>query len=943
MACPDTQSGKLVFCDNPTQIYTLLSDTPFAFNETLRISCYSNDVSVSNFFGATGGFFGSCPSVATSTGTQSGTTVTGAGFTSAMIGGLLVFSTGTNTDNFSGRIVSVANSTTLTLSVSQTVSSPTTYHIHYGGTLLGNDAAASFSSLYFNGVTGDNLISLQDGLANALTISGGGTTYLSVNSSAHTITINNLALTTVLAPSSGGTGVNNGSSTITLGGNLTTSGANDVTFATTGSTSLTLPTTGTVISSPTASNIIVDGVESVGTTIAACSQSGRTITITNPSAGVSPLIVGSVFKFDNGVESPITAWVNATTLTTYNSATVVSQGAVAHTSSCMIGAGDPALSSGLGYCSSFGPYMGHIGLGFADGSNSYGFAVVPNTSSAGTISQSGTIVTGSSTFFTVNSHLAGGWFAPATGTPCRIISRDSATQLTVSVSQTIGAGTRYAVYYCGTTDSFLDALTPSSMRIGNINASDIYIGSSSSNSINLTGTLVLGTVLGASYGGTGVANSNTITLAGDLVTSGANSLTLTTTGSTNVTVPVSGTLLSSDTQNFLFGGNLTVYRSISATRTASQSGTTVTLVGDALAPELAIGATFVFANGVVAYIIGWLTLTTFTASVSQTVASQSVIYYYGAMIDGATSSISTYGSFIGHTGTPGSPSIGTAYKAITASEYAGTIAQSTTTVTGTGTNFSSDMIGGEFAPATGTPARITAVGGPTSMTVSVSQTIGAGALYNIYYMPSTVSILDTFNPSNMRIGNVKALDIYIGSSSSNSINLTGTLVLGTVLGASYGGTGVNNGSSTITLGGSLTLSGAFTTTLTATATTSVTLPTSGTLATTQGLPMTVVSGTSQSAAVNNAYISNNAGLCTITLPSTAAVGDTIQVGGLGAGGWKVAQNASQLIHIGSAVTTTGTGGSLASTNAGDTIAQIRCVVANTTWVCFGIQGNITVV
>lgn len=110
----------------------------------------------------------------------------------------------------------------------------------------------------------------------------------------------------------------------------------------------------------------------------------------------------------------------------------------------------------------------------------------------------------------------------------------------------------------------------------------------------------------------------------------------------------------------------------------------------------------------------------------------------------------------------------------------------------------------------------------------------------------------------------------------------------------------------------------------------------------QGLPLTVVSGTSQAASVNNAYISNNAGLCTITLPSTAAVGDSIQIGGLGAGGWKVALNASQLIHIGFLQSSTGISGSLSSSNQYDSIAYIRCVVANTTWVCFGVQGNITV-
>jgi hypothetical protein len=97
---------------------------------------------------------------------------------------------------------------------------------------------------------------------------------------------------------------------------------------------------------------------------------------------------------------------------------------------------------------------------------------------------------------------------------------------------------------------------------------------------------------------------------------------------------------------------------------------------------------------------------------------------------------------------------------------------------------------------------------------------------------------------------------------------------------------------------------------------------------------TTISGTSQSAAVDNAYIANNAGLVTVTLPSTAAVGSLIEVMGLGAGGWKVAQNASQLIHVVGSVTTTGTGGSLASTNQYDTII-LRCIVANTTWTVIG--------
>lgn len=49
---------------------------------------------------------------------------------------------------------------------------------------------------------------------------------------------------TIISPTYGGTGVNNGSKTITLGGNLTTSGAYNLTLTLTGNTNLTLPVSG---------------------------------------------------------------------------------------------------------------------------------------------------------------------------------------------------------------------------------------------------------------------------------------------------------------------------------------------------------------------------------------------------------------------------------------------------------------------------------------------------------------------------------------------------------------------------------------------------------------------------------------------------------------------------------------------------------------------------
>jgi hypothetical protein len=77
------------------------------------------------------------------------------------------------------------------------------------------------------------------------------------------------------------------------------------------------------------------------------------------------------------------------------------------------------------------------------------------------------------------------------------------------------------------------------------------------------------------------------------------------------------------------------------------------------------------------------------------------------------------------------------------------------------------------------------------------------------------------------------LDTARLSGSYTGITGVGTLSAGTwqgsVIGPTYGGTGVNNGSSTITLSGNLSFSGAFNLGITLTGATSITLPTSGTL------------------------------------------------------------------------------------------------------------------
>jgi hypothetical protein len=104
-----------------------------------------------------------------------------------------------------------------------------------------------------------------------------------------------------------------------------------------------------------------------------------------------------------------------------------------------------------------------------------------------------------------------------------------------------------------------------------------------------------------------------------------------------------------------------------------------------------------------------------------------------------------------------------------------------------------------------------------------------------------------------------------------------------------------------------------------------------------------ITATSDTMVKDNGYISNNAGLVTLTLPSTCEQGKVVAVQGLGAGGWKIAQNAGQTINFGSSATTAGTGGSLASTNRYDSV-WVLCVTANTTFCVLGApQGTLTVV
>jgi hypothetical protein len=99
---------------------------------------------------------------------------------------------------------------------------------------------------------------------------------------------------------------------------------------------------------------------------------------------------------------------------------------------------------------------------------------------------------------------------------------------------------------------------------------------------------------------------------------------------------------------------------------------------------------------------------------------------------------------------------------------------------------------------------------------------------------------------------------------------------------------------------------------------------------------------SQTAIVNYAYITNSAGAVTVTLPAAAIIGQRVMLVGKGAGGWVVGQNAGQTIHFGKMSTTTGVGGSLASTLQRDVI-ELVCVTQDTDFCVIDSVGDITVV
>jgi hypothetical protein len=170
-----------------------------------------------------------------------------------------------------------------------TIVSPT-----YGGT--GVDNGSSTLTLAANFATsGANALTLTTTGATNVTLPTTGTLVnTTVTSLSSLATVGTISSGTwngaLISPTYGGTGINNGTKTITLGGNFATSGANAVTLTTTGATNVTLPTTGTLVNSAVTT---LSSLSSVGT-ITTGTWNGTAISATNGGTGQTSWTTGDM-------------------------------------------------------------------------------------------------------------------------------------------------------------------------------------------------------------------------------------------------------------------------------------------------------------------------------------------------------------------------------------------------------------------------------------------------------------------------------------------------------------------------------------------------------------------------------------------------------------------------------------------------------------------------
>jgi hypothetical protein len=390
-------------------------------------------------------------------------------------------------------------------------------------------------------------------------------------------------VTGILLSSNGGTGVDNGTKTITLDGNFTTSGTFTTTLNTTADTDVTLPATGTLAT--------LAGAETL---------TNKTLTspiMTNPELGIPvsgiltnvtglPLDSGvtGILPISNGGTGQTTKATAFDALSPMTAAGDIIYGGTSGAGSVLVkGTDGQVLTLASGAPSWANPdgvkTMGSIGsTPNASGATISGTTLTlqpANNSFGGVVTTEYQIFAGSKMFKSVINVVPN---IPASGNGASSIiaaqngftsGSNSGGALTLEAGDGNGSGAGGNIYLNpGTSGSGTSGITQINGQVkitGGSPASGEVLTSDATGiatwaaipSTNLT-TGVTG-VLPGTNGGTGVDNGiKTITLGGNLTTSGgAFATTLTTTDNTNVTLPTTGTLATLDGTETLTNKSLT--------------------------------------------------------------------------------------------------------------------------------------------------------------------------------------------------------------------------------------------------------------------------------------------------------------------------------------------------------------------------------------------------
>ena len=194
---------------------------------------------------------------------------------------------------------------------------------------------------------------------------------------------------------------------------------------------------------------------------------------------------------------------------------------------------------------------------------------------------------------------------------------------------------------------------------------------------------------------------------------------------------------------------------------------------------------------------------------------------------------------------------------------------------------------------------------------------------NTYPATTTINQLLYASAANTITGLATVDSAVLCTTNAGVPTWVGPLTNGQVI---IGGTSATPAAATLTAGAGITITNG-----------------AGSITVSGGALVNQASSTVTLAAGNTYQINNGASLVTLTLPASPTAGDVYYIQGGSSGGWTVAQNASQLIHLpGGVVTTTGTGGSISSSSQYDCIAIIFSETANT-FIGFDISGSVTYV